>query len=92
MDEKKLKGEISDELLEIVSGGKYDFDDFSEDELEEMLLVINATMNKKLIDLNTATALMSLVYQGDASPSEVIKACSGSSRSSVDELLSRLKD
>ena len=91
MDEKKIKGEISDELLEIVSGGKYDFDDFSEDELEEMLLVINATMNKKLIDLNTATALMSLVYQGDASPSEVIKACSGSSRSAVDELLSRLK-
>lgn len=90
MDEKKFKGEISDELLEIVVGGKYNFDDFSEDEIGEMLFVINATVNKKLIDLNTATALMSLVYEGDASPSEVIKACSA--RSAVDELLSRLKN
>lgn len=89
MNEKKFKGEISDELLEIVAGGKYNFDDFSEDELEEMLLALNATVNKNLIDLNTATALMSLVYHGDASPYEVIKACSA--RSTVDELLSRLK-
>ncbi|MGN0670935.1 MAG: hypothetical protein ACI4JZ_10335 [Oscillospiraceae bacterium] len=92
MDEKKLKGEISDELLELVSGGKYNFDDFSEEELEEMLLALNATVNRKLIDLNTAMSLMTLVYREEASPSEVIKACGSSSRSAVDELLSRLKD
>lgn len=92
MDEKKFKGEISDELLELVAGGKYNFDDFSEEELEEMLLALNAMVNKKVIDLSTAMSLMTLVYREEASPSEVIKACSGSSRSSVDELLSRLKD
>lgn len=92
MDEKKFKGEISDELLELVAGGKYNFDDFIEEELEEMLLALNATVNKKVIDLSTAMSLMTLVYREEASPSEVIKACSGSSRSAVDELLSRLKD
>ena len=69
MDEKKFKGEISDELLELVAGGKYNFDDFIEEELEEMLLALNATVNKKLIDLSTAMSLMTLVYREEASPS-----------------------